>query len=106
VLALAAAVLEGQNAIWTQPDAAVQVYMNWAQLNDKARAASDIEAFKKYGNRDMRWTKDGWVLARDILAVTNPDIANLDVETAYTFNYLDQLEAMGFQQSLAIPRTH
>ena len=106
VLALTAAILEGQNAIWTQPDAAIQAYMNWAQLTDRARAASDIEAFKQYGNRDMRWTKEGWVLARDILAVTNADIANIDVEQAYTFNFLNQLESMGFQQALGIPRTH
>ena len=106
VLALTAAVLEGQNAIWTRTDDAVQAYMGWAQITDKARAANDIEAFKKYGNRDMRWSKDGWILARDILAVTNADVANVDVEKAYTFEYLDKLESMGFQQSLGIPRTH
>jgi NitT/TauT family transport system substrate-binding protein len=106
VLALAAAILEGQNAIWTRTDEAVQAYMNWAQISDKARATNDIEAFKKYRNRDMRWSKEGWILARDILAVTNADVASVDVETAYTTGPLDQLESLGFQQSLNIPRSH
>ena len=55
----------------------------------------------------MRWSKEGWELARDVLSTTNPDIATLDVTTAYAFDYLDQLEALGLQSALGVPvRAH
>lgn len=102
VLALTAAIVEGQNAIWTRTEDATAAFAKWGQKSDMAGARNEVEQFKKYGNRDMLWTKEGWILARDVLATTNAEIADIDVAQAYTMEYLDKLQSMGLQQALGI----
>ena len=103
VLAFTAAALEGQNLIWTDTEKAVDAYMKWAQIQDRAKAKGEVEAFLKYGNRDMRWTKEGWELARDILASSNPAVKDVDVTQSYTFQFLDRLKELGLNDALRIP---
>jgi NitT/TauT family transport system substrate-binding protein len=103
LLALTAGTLEGQNMIWNDTPKAVESFMKWAQITDRARAESEIEFFKKYGNRDMRWTKEGWERARDILAFSNPEVKDVDVEKAYTFQFLDRVREAGLNDQLGVP---
>ena len=49
VLALTAAVLEGQNVMWTDPARATEAFMKWAQIQDRANAEKQIADFVKIG---------------------------------------------------------
>ena len=104
-LALTAAVLEGQNLIWTDTDKAIDVFQNWGQIRERSSAENQVREFMKYGRRDMRWSREGWELTREVLASTNPALQDVDVTNAYTFVPLDRLRELGLNQMLNIPAT-
>jgi NitT/TauT family transport system substrate-binding protein len=103
VLALTAAVIEGQNAIWSNTEKAIDVFQQWGQIKERSSAENQVRAFMQYGRRDMRWSQDGWELTKEVLASTNPAVADVDVTKAYSFEPLDKLRDMGMNQMLNIP---
>jgi NitT/TauT family transport system substrate-binding protein len=105
VLALVAGALEGQNAIWTQTESAIDSFAKWTQTTDRSKAEVQVKEFLKTGRRDMRWSKEGWELARDVLATENPAIARVDVTKAYELKFLDQLRQMGLNDMIGVPKT-
>jgi ABC-type nitrate/sulfonate/bicarbonate transport system substrate-binding protein len=105
VLALVAASLEGQNLIWNDTEQAIDSFARWTQATNRASAEGQVRAFLRHGRRDMRWSREGYELARDVQATENPAIANVDVTRAYTLQYLDRLRDMGLYDMLGVPRT-
>lgn len=102
-LALVAAVLEAQNAIWTQTDGAVDSFARWARLDDRAKAEAQVKEFIKTGRRDLRWSQDAFLLARDVQSIANPALKDVDVTRAYDMQWLDKLKEMGFNRAIGLP---
>lgn len=102
VLAFVAANLEAMQIIAEDTDTAAESLAGWAQL-DQADAVAAIEGFQQVIQRDMRWTQEGYENALEIVIVQNPDLANVDVTQGYTFEYLDRLEEMGFNDQIGVP---
>ncbi len=102
-LAIVAATLEAQNMIWTQPDKAVDSLVKWTQAKDRAKAEEQVKAFQKTGRRDLRWSKDAFLLAQQVQAAANPAVKDVDVTKAYDTQWLDKLKTMGFNQAIGLP---
>jgi hypothetical protein len=51
----------------------------------------------------MMWTDDAFENPKMVLATVNPDIADIPVADAYNKSVLEQLEQMGYYDSLGIP---
>ncbi|MBI2755456.1 MAG: ABC transporter substrate-binding protein [Chloroflexi bacterium] len=102
-LALVAATLEGQNMIWTQPDKAADSLVKWAQLKDRTQAEQQVTFFQQTGRRDMRWSKEAFLLAQQVQSAANPTIKDADVTKAYDIQWLDKLRALGFDQTIGLP---
>lgn len=102
VLAFVAANLEAMQIIAEDTETAAESLAGWAQL-DQADAVAAIEGFQQVIQRDMRWTQEGYENALEIVIVQNPDLANVDVTQGYTFEYLDRLEEMGFNDQIGVP---
>ena len=106
VLAIVAAVLEAQNRLFTDTPAAIDAFATWTQANnDRAQAEKFITDYLKIGDRDLRWTKESWEVIRDVLATQNPPIKDVDVTRAYSFDPLDKLRDMGFNDAIGVPKS-
>ncbi len=104
VLAMVAAVLEAQQLLYTQTDKAIDSFAKWAQFQDRARAEGEVREFLNYARRDMRWSKVAFELTRDVISSANPAVKDVDVTKAYTFEFLDKLQAMGFNDAVGVPK--
>ena len=104
VLAMVAAVLEAQQLLYTQTDKAIDSFAKWAQFQDRARAEGEVREFLNYARRDMRWSKVAFELTRDVISSANPAVKDVDVTKAYTFEFLDRLQAMGFNDAVGVPK--
>lgn len=96
-----AATLEGQNAMWTQPDVAAEKYAEFTQ-RDPAEAQSLIADFQEIGNRAMNWPWAAFETPKQVLATVNPDIAGVDVTQAADASYIQQLADLGFYDALGV----
>jgi NitT/TauT family transport system substrate-binding protein len=97
-----AAMLEAQNIMWTDPDLAAEKFAEFSQRPfDEAK--SYIASYVEIGSRDLTWSEEGWTNPQKVLAIVNPDIASVDVTTAYDSSYLEQLKAAGLNELLGIP---
>jgi NitT/TauT family transport system substrate-binding protein len=106
VLAIVAASLEAQNRLFTDTPAAIDAFATWTQqTNDRAQAEKFITDYLKIGDRDLRWTQKGFEIIRDVLATQNPAIKDVDVTKAYSFDPLDKLQAMGFDDAIGVPKS-
>jgi ABC-type nitrate/sulfonate/bicarbonate transport system substrate-binding protein len=103
-LRVVAAVLEAQQTLYSQSDAVVASYAAWAQLS-AAEAADTLSVFlaSPVGQRDLRWTKEGFENNIPVLVTINPDIASADVTQAYDISLLDKLKDMGFNHAIGVP---
>jgi ABC-type nitrate/sulfonate/bicarbonate transport system substrate-binding protein len=101
-LVVAASVLEGQNMMWDDIDTAAEEYAEFTQ-SDVEEARALIEDFQEIGNRRMTWTDEAFENPKMVLATVNPDIADIPVSDAYNKSVLEQLESMGYYDSLGIP---
>jgi hypothetical protein len=52
----------------------------------------------------MRWSKEAWEIVRDVGAAENPALKDVDVTKAYTFEFLDKLRDMGFNEAVGVPK--
>jgi ABC-type nitrate/sulfonate/bicarbonate transport system substrate-binding protein len=96
-----AATLEGQNAMWSDPEAAAEKYAEFTQ-QDLPTAQGLIADFQEIGNRPMLWPWAAFETPKEVLATVNPDIASVDVHTAADDSYLRQLVDLGLYDALGI----
>jgi hypothetical protein len=54
---------------------------------------------------DLRWSREGWEIMKEVLVSVTPDVQKVDVATAYSFELLDKLQAAGLNDALGIPKT-
>lgn len=103
VLALVAALLEAQQQLYSQTDKAIDAYAKFAQITDRADAERRVRSLLPFFRRDMRWSQQAWEFARDVMATQNDALKSVDVTKAYSFEFLDRLRAMGFNQAVGVP---
>lgn len=101
-LAMVAALLEGQNMIFTNTAKATEIFMMWARLDNADSAAKQVQAFTTYGARNLRSTPGAWELTRTVLASVQPELLEVDVTKAYSTGPLDKLQELGLNAELGI----
>jgi hypothetical protein len=52
----------------------------------------------------MSWSPDAFTNAKEVLQATNPEIANVDVTKAYTYDVLKKLADMGVYDAIGAPK--
>lgn len=98
----AASVLEAQNSMWADPDAAAEKYAEFVEEEvDVAKGL--IADFQEIGNRTMMWTDEAFENPKTVLATVNPEIADVPVAEAYDRSVLQGLKDMGWYEKLGIP---
>jgi ABC-type nitrate/sulfonate/bicarbonate transport system substrate-binding protein len=105
VLALVAASLEAQQRMFTETEKAIDSYASWTQTTERPKAESAVKDFLKLARRDLRWNKEGWEIVRDVGVTENPALQDVDVTKAYTFEFLDKLRDMGFNDAVGVPKS-
>ncbi|MCC7368156.1 MAG: ABC transporter substrate-binding protein [Chloroflexi bacterium] len=101
-LAMTAALLEGQNLIFSDPAKATEIFMAWARLDNADSASRQVTAFTTYGARTLRSTPGAWELTRTVLSSVQPELLDVDVSKAYTTVPLDKLQELGLNAELGI----
>ncbi len=104
MLAMVAAVLEAQQRAIASPEQMAQSYAAFAQITDPARPLRDITEYLKTIRRDMRWTPEAFTRAQRVLASVNPDLETVDINQAFTYEYLDKLRDLGFDDAIGLPK--
>ncbi len=104
ILTLTASLLEAQQLLSSQTDRAIDAYAKLAQINDRNEAAARVNSLLPYMQRDLRWTREAFEFARDVMATQNAALKDVDVTKAYTFKFLDQLQGMGFNDAVGVPK--
>jgi NitT/TauT family transport system substrate-binding protein len=102
VLAVVAATLLAQNAMWADTATATAKFADFAQVKPDA-ATTAVNAFLGYGTRSMFFTADALTAPRDVLATVNPAVANVDVTKAMDLSFLNKLKDSGFYTKNGIP---
>lgn len=97
------AILEAQNSMWADPEAAAGYYNEFTELDDPELAASLIADFQEIGNRTMMWTDEAFENPKQVLATVNPDIIDVPVADAYDRTIIDSLVTMGVYDALGVP---
>jgi len=102
VLVTVAAVLEAQNSIWTDPDAAAEAYAEFTGLSaEDARA--QVDDFIEIGNRSLMWTDEALINAQKAIAVVNPDIIDVTIADVGDESFLQTLVDNGFYEKIGNP---
>ena len=102
VLAVVAASLLAQNAMFADTANATAKFADFAQVKPDA-AKTAVDAFLGYGTRSMMFTQDALLAPRDVLATVNPAVANVDVTKAMDLTFLNKLKDSGFYAKNNIP---
>lgn len=102
LLAFEAALLEAQNMMWADAATASKFYAEFNQI-EQAEADGLIKDFQSVGNRTMMWSDDAFKNPQTVLATVNPDVATVDVSTAWDKSFLDKLKELGVYEKLGIP---
>jgi ABC-type nitrate/sulfonate/bicarbonate transport system substrate-binding protein len=98
-----AAVLEAQNMMWADPEAAAAFYNEFTELNDPELAADLIADFQTIGNRTMMWTDEAFENPKTILSTVNPDISGVAVSDAYDRTVIETVKELGVYEALGVP---
>jgi NitT/TauT family transport system substrate-binding protein len=104
LLALVAANLEAQQRLFSETEKAIDSYARWTQTTDRPKAEKAVKDYLQFARRDMRWSKEAWEIVRDVGAAENPALKDVDVTKAYTFEFLDKLRDMGFNEAVGVPK--
>jgi NitT/TauT family transport system substrate-binding protein len=104
VLVAAAAIVEGQNMIWTDPSGTAQRFAQWLQT-DVSKTTPIIQDFLTVGNRSMLWTDEVFVNGKKILASVNPDVIDVDITKPQDKTIVQKLIDIGFYQKINNPAT-
>lgn len=101
-LVVAASVLEAQNMMWADAETAAARYAEFTQ-SEPELAESLVADFQEIGNRRMMWEDEAFENPKNVLAIVNPDIADIPVVEAFDRSVLNRLEEMGYYDFLEIP---
>ena len=102
VLVTVAAILEGQNLIWTDPDGSAAAYAKDTGLSlDDAKA--QVQDFLNTGNRSCQWPDEALVNAQKPIAIVNPDIIEVQAGDVGDHTFLQQLVDNGFYAKIGSP---
>lgn len=104
-LVVVASTLEAQNLFWTDNAMVATKFAEFAQKKPED-ATTLASGFKDYGSRSMTFTDDAFKAPRDVLAVVNPAVANVDVTKAYDLSFLKKLQDNGFYKKIGAPTTN
>ncbi|MBI2756240.1 MAG: ABC transporter substrate-binding protein [Chloroflexi bacterium] len=106
VLAMTAAALEGMQLLYTDAgkQKAIDLFAQRAQLTDRTEAAARVDSLQPYLRRDMSWTKGAFDFAKELLVTQTPALKDVDASKAYSYQYLDKLAELGFQDAVGAPR--
>lgn len=102
VLAVVAATLLAQNAMFADTKTATEKFAEFAQVKPEA-AAIAMNAFLGYGARSMMFTADAFTAPRDVLSTVNASTANVDVTKCFDLTFLNKLKDSGFYAKNNIP---
>ncbi|HEX9495762.1 MAG TPA: ABC transporter substrate-binding protein [Candidatus Limnocylindria bacterium] len=102
VLAVVAATLLAQNAMFAETRTATEKFAEFAQLKPEA-ATIAMTAFLGYGSRSMMFTEDAFLAPREVLGAVNPSAANVDVTKCFDLSFLNKLKESGFYAKNGIP---
>jgi NitT/TauT family transport system substrate-binding protein len=103
VLAVTAANLEAIQLLFTNEDFVVKAFAPWGQVSEE-EARALIADFRGIAQRDLRSTLEAYNNLRDIIVTQgSEEVANLDLTQAFTWQFLDQLQALGLNEQLGIP---
>ena len=103
VLAVAAASMAAEQQLWPQKDKAIDGFLEWAQVKDRDAASIEVNAYLPVANRSMRFAPDGWENLKEVMVYADPNIKDVDVTKAYTFQFLDKLHQLGFDKAVGVP---
>jgi ABC-type nitrate/sulfonate/bicarbonate transport system substrate-binding protein len=104
VLVALAAIVEGQNLIWTDTDGTAQRFAQYLQI-DVAKARPQVVEFQSVGNRSMMWTDEIFTNGKKILASVNPDVIDVDQSKAQDQTLIKKLVDNGFYAKINDPAT-
>jgi hypothetical protein len=97
--------MEGEQEIYNQTEKAIDGFAEWTQAKDRSGAAKEINDYKKIGNRDLRFSPEGFDNLKEVMVSANPALKDVDVKKAYTFEFLDKLKELGFPKTIGVPGT-
>lgn len=104
-LVVVASTLEAQNSMWTDSATAAMKFAEFSQKKPED-ATNLVNGFRDYGSRSMTFTDDAFKAPRDVLAVVNPAVTNVDVTKAYDLSFLKKLQDIGFYKKIGAPTTN
>jgi ABC-type nitrate/sulfonate/bicarbonate transport system substrate-binding protein len=102
VLVAVAAILEGQNMIWTDTPGTAQRFATWLQSKVETTTPLVTE-FQAVGNRSMLWKDEIFTNGKKVLATVNPDIIDVDPAKAMDHSLLQKLLDIGFYDKINNP---
>jgi ABC-type nitrate/sulfonate/bicarbonate transport system substrate-binding protein len=102
VLDAVASVLAAQNYMFTNTADAATKFAEYSQQTPD-QATTVLNDFVTWGDRSMSWTDDAFNYPKQVLAAVNPQMANVDVTTAYDKSFLQKLNDMGFYDAIGDP---
>jgi ABC-type nitrate/sulfonate/bicarbonate transport system substrate-binding protein len=97
-----AAVLEGQNLIWTDTAGTIKRFAAHLQT-DEAKAKPNVEDFLTVGNRSMMWKDEAFINAQKVIALVNPDIIDVKITDAFDRGPIQKLLDIGFYDKIGNP---
>jgi ABC-type nitrate/sulfonate/bicarbonate transport system substrate-binding protein len=101
-LVVAAATLEAQQKMFTDPDNSAKEFAKFAQVKDDA-ALNAVKTFATYGSRSMTFTEGALQLPQQVLATQNAAMGTVDLKKAYDLSYLQKLKDIGFNTKIGVP---
>lgn len=102
VLAVVAATLLAQNAMFADTKTATDKFAEFALLKPDAASAA-MTAFLGYGSRSMLFTADAFTAPREVLGAVNPAMLTVDVNKCFDLSFLNKLKDSGFYAKNGIP---
>lgn len=101
-LVMAAANLEAQNMIWTDPQKVAGYWATYAQI-DAAKALTLVTGSQDQLQRSLRWTLGSFQFTQKVMAIVTPGIMTVDPAKAMDLSYLQKLEDIGFYKKINSP---
>jgi len=102
VLVTVAAILEGQNEIWKDPDGAAAAFAADTGISvDDAKA--QVQDFLNTGDRSCQWPDEALLNAQKPIAIVNPDIIEVQAADVGDHTFLQQLADNGFYDKIGSP---
>lgn len=104
VLVALAAILEGQNMVWTDTTGTAQRFATHLQSTIDVTGPRVAE-FQGVGNRSLLWKDEIFTNGKKVLAAVNPDIIDVDNAKAQDASLLKKLLDTGFYEKINNPST-